>query len=187
MEVTGFCHYKGIYAQQVEAAFGVFKTFLAEVKTVRVLEIGTAGGGFTTMLKDCLPKAEIISYDIAERPVYEDLRAKGVKVIIQDFFSVPDLMKGFIQSKGTTLVLCDGGNKIKEFATLAPFLKSGDIIMAHDYIDTDENFRKTYLEKIWNWREIGDENIATACVENGLIPFMKTTFDPIVWACRKKL
>lgn len=183
---TGFCYYRGVYAQQVEGAFRAFDKLFAAVKPVRVLEIGTAGGGFTTMLKDGLPDAEIVSYDIAERPVYASLRERGVKVVIQDFFTVPDLMKNFIQAPGLTLVLCDGGNKIKEFKTIAPFLKKGDIIMAHDYIDTDENFRANYLDKIWNWREIGDEDIATACVENGLKPFMKATFDPVVWVCRQK-
>jgi hypothetical protein len=31
--------------------------------------------------------------------------------------------------------------------------------MAHDYVDTKENFLENYKDKIWNWREIGDDHI----------------------------
>lgn len=50
------------------------------------------------------------------------------------------MVESFIKREGTTLILCDGGSKINEFNILSKYLKSGDIIMAHDYVDTKENF-----------------------------------------------
>ena len=52
-----------------------------------------------------------------------------------------------------TLIFCDGGNKIKEFAMYAPLLKSGDRIAVHD----------------WNL-EIAYPNIRAVCEQHGLIP-----------------
>ena len=37
-----------------------------------------------------------------------------------------------------TLLLCDNGNKPEEVRLLAPYLKDGCVIMAHDYSETKE-------------------------------------------------
>ena len=65
-------------------------------------------------------------------------------------------------------------------------MKVGDIIMAHDYVDTKENFIENYKNKIWNWREIGDEHIDSTCDRYNLVNYMKETFDPAVWVCKIK-
>ena len=82
--------------------------------------------------------------------------------------------------------MCDGGSKINEFNLLSKYLKSGDIIMAHDYVDTKENFLKNYKNKIWNLREIGDEHIKNTCEKYNLKSYMKETFDKVVWVCKIK-
>jgi cephalosporin hydroxylase len=53
-EVLGHTQYKGYTAQQHYDAFDVFKPFISEIKPKRILEIGTAGGGFTLFLRDTL-------------------------------------------------------------------------------------------------------------------------------------
>lgn len=121
------------------------------------------------------------------------MRSANIEVIIENIFSKsyreiekPEFVNDFIQSEGTTIVLCDGGSKINEFKTLAEYLKVGDIIMAHDYVDTKENFIENYKNKIWNWREIGDEHIDSTCDRYNLVNYMKETFDPAVWVCKIK-
>jgi len=58
--------------------------------------------------------------------------------------------------------------------------------MAHDYVDTKENFLENYRDKIWNWREIGEEDIKETCEKYNLKSFMKETFDKVVWVCKIK-
>jgi hypothetical protein len=58
--------------------------------------------------------------------------------------------------------------------------------MAHDYVDTIENFESNFRDKIWNWCEIKDSDISEACEKNNLTPYNKENFDKVVWVCRKK-
>ena len=37
------------------------------------------------------------------------------------------------QLKGKTIVLCDGGDKPREFKTFSKYLKKGDLILGHDF------------------------------------------------------
>jgi len=121
------------------------------------------------------------------------MRKRNIEIIIENIFSKsykeiekPEMVESFIKREGTTLILCDGGSKINEFNLLSKYLKSGDIIMAHDYVDTNENFLKNYKNKIWNWREIGDEHIKNTCEKYNLKSYMKETFDKVVWVCKIK-
>jgi hypothetical protein len=99
----------------------------------------------------------------------------------------PEFIKDFIQSEGTTLVLCDGGNKISEFNLISPLLKEGDIIMAHDYIDTIENFEQNFKNKIWNWCEIKESDISEISEKENLVPFYQEHFNKVVWVCKQKV
>jgi cephalosporin hydroxylase len=185
-------------SQQRPYAFTAFESLLKQVRPSQILEIGTAGGGTIMCIREHLnsiglESTEIMSFEVREQKWYPKMREAGINVVIDNIFSKsyrhlskPDIAKNFIQKEGTTLVLCDGGSKINEFNLLSDFLKIGDIIMAHDYIDTRENFLQNYKDKIWNWREIGDEHINPPSQRNGLTPFLKEVFDPAVWACRKK-
>ena len=70
--------------------------------------------------------------------------------------------------------------------TMINHLKDGDFIMAHDYIDNYQNFVDNYYGKIWNWYEIGDNNIQEACDRNNLKQYNKEIFDSVVWVCKTK-
>jgi hypothetical protein len=95
-------------------------------------------------------------------------------------------VKSFIQQSGTTIVMCDGGSKRNEFNILTPFLKSGDIIMAHDYAPNSEYF-ETYINgKVWNWHEIEDAHIAECSQKYELEPYLQEEFQKVVWVCKKK-
>jgi cephalosporin hydroxylase len=183
-------------AQQHHDAYQVFYDFLKEVKPTRILEIGTALGGFTMFLKIALEdlqnsNAKILTYDIHRNSWYTDLEDNGIDVRVENVFnenysSVNQEVIDFIQESGTTVVLCDGGYKVGEFNILSKYLKNGDYILAHDYIDNVENFNENYKNKIWNWQEITDSHIEQACLENNLKEYKKDIFDKVVWVCKVK-
>jgi cephalosporin hydroxylase len=176
-----------------------FKKFLEEVKPARVLEIGTAGGGFILAVRDILDEmgltnVPVKTFDVIESPYYKDLRSHNIEVNIENIFDQPylNLVKPerivpYIQEEGTTVVFCDGGHKIGEFNSIAPHIKTGDFILAHDYIDTWDNFQTNYRDKIWNWCEVEEKYIEKTSIEQGLEFYNKEEFDKIVWVCKKKV
>jgi cephalosporin hydroxylase len=194
--VSGVTEYKGVRAMQHQDVFAVFEKFLEDIKPARILEIGTSVGGFTLFLRDTLnalglESTTIRTYDIQDLPSYTDLRNNNIEVYVKNVFEnetiLQENVQEYIQASGTTLVLCDGNFKAREFDVLSPFLKTGDYIMAHDYVDTWGNYITNYNEKIWNWCEIKDTDIMQACETHNLVPYNKENFDKVVWVCRKKV
>lgn len=189
--------YKGFSAMQHENVFKVFQGFLEEIKPSNILEIGTAEGGFIYGIRDILntinlSNCNIRTFDIYPNEKRSSLSAYNIEIYTENVFDDdynlinPELIVPFIQREGTTIVFCDGGNKAKEFNCLAKYLKNNDIIMAHDYIDTRENYLNNFEGKIWSAHEIGEPDIANCCEENNLLPFWQESFQNIVWACRQK-
>jgi cephalosporin hydroxylase len=198
-KVTGHTSYKGLTAQQHNDVFDVFKNFLSEIKPKRILEIGTAGGGFTLFLRDTLNElgledTPIKSFDVHECPWYDDIRKQNVEINIENIFDhsyfnleKPEKIVPYIQEEGTTLVLCDGGHKIGEVNMISNHLKVGDYIMAHDYTCNIEYFNENIKNEIWNWCEITDTHIEQSCIKNNLEKYNEEEFQSVVWTCRKKV
>jgi cephalosporin hydroxylase len=191
----GLSSFSGLASQQHHNVYEVFYNFLNDLKPKRILEIGTALGGFTQFLKKVSDEfgldIKIITYDIHEMSWYKDMIENGIDVRVENIFdnnyqSVNQEIIEFIQNDGITLVLCDGGNKIGEFNILSNYIKQGDYIMAHDYIDTRENFIENFYGKIWNWHEISENDISESCDRNELKSYNKETFDSVVWVCKTK-
>jgi len=187
--------YMGHGAQQNGNAYEVFYNFLREVKPDRILEIGTGMGGFTVFLalikEDLDLNMDILSYDIHGRVGFEQYASYGIDARIKDVFSgnytdVSAEVIEYIRREGTTVILCDGGNKIEEFNLLSNYLKTGDFIMAHDYSANPQYFKEHVEMKIWNWMEIQDSDINDAVVKNNLEPFMADEFQQAVWVCKIK-
>ena len=184
--------------QQKPEVSGAFEKLLKEIKPKQIVEIGTAGGWTTLSIRETLDeigleKTDIKSFEVKEHKWFPEMRKRNIEIIVENIFShsykeieKPEMVESFIGREGTTLVLCDGGSKVNEFIILSKYLKSGDIIMAHDYVDTKENFLENYRDKIWNWREIGEEDIKETCEKYNLKSFMKETFDKVVWVCKIK-
>lgn len=181
-------------ARQHKDAYEVFEKFLASVRPARVIEIGTWKGYFTQFLKrvsDAGPGFEIVSYDTERFEEHAQFINEGIDIRIEnpftgDYEGLKEDVIRYIHEPGITLVLCDDGNKIKEFNCVARYLKPGDYIMAHDYADTAENFKQNYLGKIWLSHEICDEDIAVTCREQNLETIKKEEFDKVVWVCKRK-
>jgi cephalosporin hydroxylase len=188
--------YNGWPAQQHYNVFRTFYSVLENVKPLQILEIGTALGGFTQFLdfacKDLSIDCSILSYDIAEQPWYNNIQNNKLTIKIENVFKndytiVKNEVIEFINRSGTTMVLCDGGNKVAEFNLLSRYLKTNDIIMAHDYAPNNDYFQGYINNITWNWHEIQDSDIQDACEANNLVPFMPDTLTPVVWVGRKKI
>lgn len=177
--------YKGQKAVQkfgVEKAFDLLHDENKENSFSRIIEIGTDFGGLTNLLADLnISKGiDIYTYDINP----DRFVSHNDKIIFsnEDVFSIEEKIADLISSEGRTLLLCDGGNKRKEFAVFHKFLKSGDVIMAHDYAPDDKTFTEKYVGKIWNWCEFKDEYADF----EGLDPYLQDVFGNYAWCIRIK-
>lgn len=188
--------YNGWGAQQNYNVFQTFHNFLNDIKPERILEIGTSIGGFSCFLRFTCEKLKlnthILTYDIIEFPWYKEMISEGIDVRVENIFyenytSLKEEVVEFINKDGTTLILCDGGDKISEFNLLSNYLKVGDFIMAHDYAYDHTTFNEKIHKKIWNWFEISEENIKETCHKNNLVSFNQDVFDDVVWVCKTKI
>jgi cephalosporin hydroxylase len=193
MNVTGRTSYEGLGVQQHNDAFKTFSEFLTDIKPSRILEIGTAGGGFDLFLRHNLPDIPILTFEISDKDYYQRLKDNNIEVRIENIFNhaynaleKPEAIEPFIQQEGITLVLCDGGNKIGEFNSIAPLLKKGDFIMAHDYIREHDDFKENYEGKIWNWCEIEEKHIEEVSKQHNLEHYNQENFSKVVWVCKTK-
>jgi predicted O-methyltransferase YrrM len=188
--------YNGWAAQQNDGVYEVMYNFIKEVKPKQILEIGTALGGFTKFIafacKNLNLDTKIISVDIHHKDWYQEIRDMGVELNIENIFSedytqVNQKYVDFIKQDGTTIVFCDGGDKVKEFNVLSDFLKVGDLILAHDFAIDRDYFNEHIYQKIWNWLEITESDIKNACERNNLVDFQKEVFHNVVWCSKQKI
>lgn len=104
------------------------------------IEIGLDAGGMCCLLYSRMQFDKSFHYygiDISRARLWKTVAdLEGPNVRIDDVFA--DTSKRWIwdlihDSKKRALIFCDGGNKALEMQTFAPYLKEGDLIMAHDY------------------------------------------------------
>lgn len=201
-QVRGSFTYKGLPALQHPAIREVFRELLKVKKPRRIIEIGTEYGGLTLMLQDLLIELDLVetiirTYDIKDPKflLKHEGRTSIIEIVKKDLFeyspfrlkeeSVKELEE-FIGIEGTTLILCDGGNKIEEFKVMSDLIREGDIIMAHDYAKDEKTFKEEIYGKIWNWFEIQESDIRSAIERNNLKPYMEADFEEVVWICKIK-
>jgi cephalosporin hydroxylase len=187
--------FRGHPAQQSHNAYQVFYDFISEVKPKRILEIGTALGGFTEFLKilsdELNLNINILSYDISEKPWYNQMIEKGIDVRVENIFNedwsnVKQDVIDFVQQDGITIVLCDGGWKIGEFKIFSKLIKDGDYILAHDFSYDKVTYENEIKNKIWNWCEITESDIESSVIENNLKSYQPDKFSKAVWVCKVK-
>lgn len=177
--------YKGIFSQQNKNFYPAFEKLFAQENIARVLEIRTATGGFIRAVRD-LTNAEIVTYDIKETKHKATLEENNITVKVQSVFDDFDFVEDYISRENQVLVICDGGNKPKEFEVFSRLLKPGDIIMAHDYSRDEELYRVYIKHNVWRWCEIQYKDIALAVQEYNLQPVLTEEFQEAAWTCWKK-
>lgn len=183
--------YKDIRLEQRVEVIEALEKLYQELKNQNklpktIIEIGMNNGGFSLVLNDSRisEQADIYCYDIVNRNFDQNLKGSRINWFIKDIFSIENEVKNLIQREGTTLLFCDGGNKVREFNTFAKYLKKGDIIFAHDYHKDHEVFQNN--RNIWAWWETKEADIVDCCNYNNLRPFMQEVFEKCVWASRIK-
>jgi hypothetical protein len=200
--VEGGFAYGYLFMSQHRNTPQVFKQLLAEIEPARILEIGTFHGGLTLMLRDIMDELNlhnniIRTYDINDQEFLKPLVVnKAVDVRTENLFDyentsfitkeAEDEIRSFIRQDGLTLVLCDGGCKRCEYNILAPLLKMGDIIMAHDYSPNLGFFKEHMQDQIWNWLEIEDSHIIDISQKENLKPYMQDLLQTVAWLIKYK-
>ena len=150
----------------------------------QIIEIGTFTGAFTYWLSENkLESCEITSYDINSYNLLIN-SIKDTKLQISDCFEPETIseIKSLINQPKITLLLCDGGDKETEFKLFSRFLKSGDVVMLHDYSETSEEYEK--IKKELDWPTVSEshyKNLERYLPELNLKPYLYDTFKQVLW------
>lgn len=186
-----FFKYRDVPVHQNGYVGDVFRALFRTFQPHKVLEIGTADGGLTILLRDLLDEAGLKATDlwtcdpsVRERP---HLLHPGITYYAVDALNSTVLEYYVKYAEGPVLILCDGGDKPAEFNRYAAYLRPGDVIMAHDYAPNNRYFYDIMVDRHWNWWEIQDSEIAEPCDRYKLLPFMQDEFQRVAWLCRRKV
>ena len=123
------------------------------------VELGTyMGGGLVHVIPNLILDRNFsyIGYEILPEKVNNKILAFAsehprCEIILQDMFIAYNLdvvSEAIASTRGCVYVFCDGGNKPKELETFSKFLRVGDIISVHDYVEdqtgevTDQDLEK---------------------------------------------
>jgi hypothetical protein len=206
----------GCYMQQTPNAVMSFNRLINEYNFTNIIELGTHDGGLSSLFAMyCYgSKSPAYAEKAGEPSLYKNqthhkqpknfytfdnvLRdIPRLQFLIQmgaifkkiDFLDDKDSIEyvgSIIKQPGISLLLCDGGNKIKEFDMYSDSLKSGDFIMAHDWAYDSEAFKKIKERGIWNGHETWWDDIKDACKRNKIKQVHAEEFDDVVWFCGRK-
>lgn len=200
--VSGGFAYGYLHISQNPNVERVFNRIIGVLRPSRVLEIGTFHGGLTLLIRDLLDKHEcensiIRTYDIEKQnyliPLVDERTEVLCKNLVNDYYTdfrneeCRKEIEDFINDGKPTLVLCDGGCKRCEYKILAPLLRDGDVIMAHDYAPDQKYFNEHMKDKLWDWFEIQDEDIKDSAEKYNLVDFQQPVAQTAAWTCKIKV
>lgn len=150
----------------------------------RIIELGAYNGGFTTAIGVHAYRinCDVYSFDLAKCPneQWQELSEfLGINFIQADIFEPETVARigDLIMGDGVTYLLCDNGDKAKEFNLFAPYLKRGDVIGAHDYCNDS---------KIWCGGEIIVPQVSDTVSFLNMQPFYQEHFDLAAWLVYKR-
>ncbi len=147
-----------------------------------VIEIGCWSGGLSCCLAIAMENIKGFVFCCDRNEFCEDLvRWKAVlPLVFKRLDALSDegilFISELISAHSPCVVLCDDGNKRKEFDIYSRFLKKGDVIAAHDYACGD----------LWPWQEITDADVKESCEKNRLEPYMQDVMHSAGWLVRRK-
>jgi len=171
----------------------LFKTLEKEGAPVaRIIELGTATGGMAIYLQLYCHAAgsSFVTYDLpGKHPPYSELFDRlGIDYRQRDALSEGTIheIRDLIRGNGTSVLVCDNGDKTREFCTFVSALKAGDIILAHDYSPDRNYFDKHMRDRTWSFLYIVASDIAAVCKEYDLLPYLERVFLRAAWVCKRK-
>jgi hypothetical protein len=192
-------HYLNLPIMQNHNIIFPFFKLIRRLQPSRIIEIGTAHGGLTLMIRDLmdlngLQFSDLITYDVINPTglIHEieksnlNIKVEHKNVFDSNYNLIDNTLIDLIKGEGISIILCDGGNKKEEFKTLSQYMKSGDIIMAHDYAYDETHYSQKIHNKIWYWHEIKNADITQSCKDNNLVDYMEPDFSNVVWSCKIK-
>lgn len=165
-----------LYMSQNKYAVSAFDFLLKSTKPNTIIEFGTARGGLTCLFGfwGIINNATVHTYNSNDECIYvEEFKKLGIKNNIKDLSlqETRDEIVNIIKNNGKTFIFCDALKPI-EFAYFAPFLKNGDVITIHDYIEDKNIFNQFFKGKIWDWHEVKYTDIKDAVEKNNLRPYL---------------
>lgn len=179
----------GFPMSQNRYAVPAWSYFFEQVRANQLVEIGTSVGGFTCLLGVVAKNlgATLHTLDIHDNLDLEAaawFRRLSIGFFTEDCFGEVGtaLLRDTINRTGISVLLCDGGDKIKEFRTFAPLLKVGDYIAAHDWHDYGENC----VGEDWPWQEIQTSDVADVIEQQSLTQVYEELFRRSGWKVWKK-
>lgn len=142
---------EGVHVGQTPKAQKYFKNILKDFD--RIIEIGTDVGGFALFIHlNKKEECELISYDIFDY-INKVPKEYNIDFRIGDCFSektMNEIKNLIVEPNKRVLLLCDGGSKNREFNTFCQFLKPNDVIMCHDFSESQSDFSKIRFETGWD-------------------------------------
>ncbi|MEZ5285182.1 MAG: WlaTC/HtrL family glycosyltransferase [Vicinamibacterales bacterium] len=151
-------------------------------RVARIVELGTGVGGLTVLfhLYARVTGARFVTvdrsvHDTAARALFEPLDVDARRRDVAEPFAAAEIARE-IQGPGITLLVCDGPDKLGDVTRLAPYLKTGDLVMAHDYAASTDTFEQTMRGRLWNWCEITDRDFEAVGREHELDRWPRTCF-----------
>ena len=155
---------------------------IMEYRPSMVIEIGTQRGGLSHLISKCTAYygAEFHTMDIKEGVLLPKNKLNGNSTFhVWNCFDHSEEIKNLIQRSGQCFVLCDGGDKLKEFNTFSEFLKPGDVIAAHEYKSPNvENY-----DLYWAWFEYNPNGLVT----KDFVDFESEWFKYSAWCTKQKI
>jgi hypothetical protein len=202
----------GCFAQQNSEAFLIINDLLNYYNFSNIIEIGTHDCGMSTLFSlyclnsqtpaVCENQTEptlyknkthhkslkrFYTFDIEERDLgsINLIEKMGAVFEKKDCFEYEKEISNLIKKNGRTLLLCDGGDKPKEINTFCKYLKSGDVIMGHDFF-FGKNEEDKFLGKTWHGKELEFNDVKESFNEHGISPIFREDFDKVAWLCAIK-
>lgn len=182
--------YKDILVGQTPSTPKMLKQLIEDNNFSVIIEIGTHRGGLSLWLNDNKSaNCEFYTFDIEPNHLKINPEKENINFIKGDCFTDQfETIKKLIQNNGQVLLLCDGGNKEKEFSTFAPFIKSNDVIMCHDFADNHEDYN--FIKEQIGWpsnAESSITNLITSIQNNNMKPYFYNEAKRCFWGCFKKI
>ena len=124
--------------------YHVLREFILEQKPLWFIEVGVHEGGLSYLM---IPGMKGINYLGIEvdcgivRPEVKDIYTSylNAELLCANCFSSTVSIE--VNTKKNKIIYCDGGNKVKELEHFKLLCQSGDIIMVHDFWDSDRKVK----------------------------------------------
>jgi predicted O-methyltransferase YrrM len=181
----------GMPMNQNRLAIPVWSYAMEVLPPARIVELGSYNGGMTIALglHAYHIGARVVSYERSKAPDqrYVKLAAfLGIEFRDRvDLWECDAEIAEIIQGPGATFVLCDAGDKPRELAVFARYLKPGDVIAAHDF-DAGHDIGQPIDERPWPYSEIRREDGARVAADCNLSPWMQDYFSMAGWLAYRK-